>query len=275
MTARSHSTHSARSARCTLAALAALAGLTAACDGAPPLPDAGLDAGWEEDGGGTGSDAGSDPSQDGGATGGDGGSGSDAGPSPDAGRDGGRGLSGDAGFDVQLTYYWVASQGDYSGANDTVLCNTAGQQVAVVPSAFARALRLEGTGRLVDGGMLNVGGTCTCGAASTTCYVVLDQAIYPWGIGAGNRALVPYRSVAVDRTVIPLGTHLYAPQLAGRLMPGGYGFVHDGCLRADDVGGGIQGLQIDFFVGEKSSYLTLDAQLRLNRLRVQRDAGCP
>ena len=54
-------------------------------------------------------------------------------------------------------------------------------------------------------------------------------------------------------------------------MPGSYGFLHDGCVRADDVGG-----HIGFFVGEKSSSITLDAQLGLTSIRLVADSGvCP
>ena len=33
---------------------------------------------------------------------------------------------------------------------------------------------------------------------------------------------------------------------------------HDGCLRADDVGGGIIGMHIDWFVGVRDNYYVLD-----------------
>jgi 3D (Asp-Asp-Asp) domain-containing protein len=169
---------------------------------------------------------------------------------------------------AQLTYYWVASQSDYSGANDTILCDVSAATLATVPLKFAQALALEGTGRLTDGRLLNIGGSCACPSGMTTCYIVLDPAKYPWGVGAASRALAPYRSVAVDKTFIPLGTHLYVPELDGVQMPASYGFVHDGCLSADDVGGGITGAHLDFFVAEKANYLTLDGMLNLTSVTV-------
>lgn len=33
------------------------------------------------------------------------------------------------------------------------------------------------------------------------------------------------------------------------------GFVHDGCVIADDTGGGIDGNQLDLFVGRRGYYL--------------------
>ena len=58
------------------------------------------------------------------------------------------------------------------------------------------------------------------------------------------------------------------PELDGVQMPASYGFVHDGCLSADDVGGGIVGAHLDFFAAEKSSYLVLDGMLKLSSVKL-------
>lgn len=167
---------------------------------------------------------------------------------------------------VQLTYYWVTQQSDYTGANDTALCDVSTNVLATVPLAFANALRLEGTGKLTDGRLLNVGGSCACSSGMTTCYIVLDQTKYPWGVGVQSRPLVPFRSIAVDRNYIPYGTRVYVPEFDGVQMPSSYGFVHDGCFQADDTGGGIVGAHIDFFAAEKSNYQMLDRTLRLSNV---------
>lgn len=169
---------------------------------------------------------------------------------------------------VQLTYYWVTQQSDYSGANDTPICGVSANVLATVPLAFANALKLEGTGRLTDGRLLNVGGSCQCPSGMTTCYIVLDQTKYPWGVGVQSRPLVPFRSIAVDRNYIPYGAHVYVPEFDGVQMPSSSGFVHDGCLQADDTGGGIVGAHIDFFAAEKSNYTTLDRMLKLSNVTV-------
>ena len=50
----------------------------------------------------------------------------------------------------------------------------------------------------------------------------------------------------VDPRVIPIGEPLYIPEFDGMILPDGS--IHDGCVRADDTGGGIKGRKMDFFV---------------------------
>jgi membrane-bound lytic murein transglycosylase len=94
-----------------------------------------------------------------------------------------------------------------------------------------------------------------------------------------NRPLEPFRSIAVDRDVIAYGTALYVAELDGELVPGDapWGdFVHDGCVLAADTGGGIVGMHVDWFVGLRSAYRTLDQQLALDAATVyEGGARCP
>lgn len=176
----------------------------------------------------------------------------------------------------QLTYYWVAAEADYPGPADTALYTPSCAVLAMVSSGFASAARLEGTGRLNDGRLINVAGTCTgsCGP----CFIEPPPE-YPWGIGVQNRPLEPYRSIAVDRAVIPYGTRLWLAELDGVAVPGDPpwgGFVHDGCVIAADTGSAIVGQHLDWFVGLRASYRTLDAALGLDAVTVH-DGGarCP
>jgi 3D (Asp-Asp-Asp) domain-containing protein len=122
---------------------------------------------------------------------------------------------------------------------------------------FAEAARLEGTARLVDGRMINIGG-CSC-AGGYDCFVVLDTDTYPWGMGNRSNPLEPFVSVATDTDVIASGTILYSPEIDGVALPAEMGGgTHDGCLRADDVGGGITGMHIDFFAALRAYYVELD-----------------
>ena len=127
--------------------------------------------------------------------------------------------------------------------------------IADVTHDFVAQLELQGTGKLRDGRVLNIWGGCPC--ARKPCFKVTDT---KWGTSGSGRPLQPFRTVAVDRKVVKLGSLLYVPLLEGRTMPGRApwgGFVHDGCVVADDTGGGIDGNQLDLFVGRKGYFLGL------------------
>jgi 3D (Asp-Asp-Asp) domain-containing protein len=155
-------------------------------------------------------------------------------------------------FDI--TYYWVAYEGDFDPAPTSDIGTCDGQTIATVPTEFADALSLEGSGKLLDERMINIGG-CGC-AGGYDCFIELDPNLFPWGQGSQSNALVPYLSIATDTGVLAFGTSIYAPALDGQPLPGGG--THDGCLLAADVGGGINGMHIDWFVGLRNNYLTLD-----------------
>jgi 3D (Asp-Asp-Asp) domain-containing protein len=128
------------------------------------------------------------------------------------------------------------------------------QPIAQVNKAFAAAAEMQGTGKLRDGRTVNVTGACDCD--HSPCFRVTGSV---WGTGA-RKALAPFRTVAVDRKLVPLGQLLYIPALEGRTMPGRApwgGFVHDGCVVAEDTGGAISGKRLDFFVARKSYYQAL------------------
>lgn len=176
----------------------------------------------------------------------------------------------------ELTYYWVTFESDFTGPADTDVFDPSCAVLATVPSAFAAALTLEGTGKLEDGRLLNYSGPCGC--AYSPCFFVVDQD-HPWGYGVQNRALVPFRSLAVDRDVIPYGTPLYVAELDGFMMPGSLpwgDFVHDGCMNAADTGGAISGHHIDFFVALHAYYLDIAGRLGLGEVTVYDGGGrCP
>ncbi len=144
-----------------------------------------------------------------------------------------------------LRFYWLAIEERYWGeAHDTEIYTPRGMPLGRFPAKFVRALQMEGSGILEDGRVLNVAGRCRYG--SGTCFEAVDVNNYPFGRGAGRRHLVPFKSVAVDRRLIALGEPLYIPELDGLPLPDGS--THDGCVRADDVGGNIKQRKLDFFV---------------------------
>ena len=102
------------------------------------------------------------------------------------------------------------------------------------------------------------GSSTSGGTAAATTPRASRSPTTQWGTAGAGKPLQPFRTVAVDPRVIKLGTLLYVPLLEGRTMPGRApwgGFVHDGCVVADDTGGGIDGNQLDLFVGRKAYFL--------------------
>jgi len=73
----------------------------------------------------------------------------------------------------------------------------------------------------------------------------------PYGDGAGGYQLVPFRSVAVNTHLIPLGTVLYIPEARGVAvtLPSGRRVQHDGYFFASDRGGDVRRNHIDVFLG--------------------------
>ncbi len=150
-----------------------------------------------------------------------------------------------------LSFYWLAYESEYALEDyDTDIYNRRGMFLGRFPKAFVFELTLEGSGVLRDGRILNYDGECAYGVG--TCFRTLKLAEHPLGAGAQGRPLEPFRSIAVDPHYIPIGSPIYLPELAGLKLPDGT--VHDGCLRADDVGGSIRRHKIDFFVESYFNY---------------------
>jgi 3D (Asp-Asp-Asp) domain-containing protein len=145
----------------------------------------------------------------------------------------------------RLSFYWLAYESEYANESyDTPIYTRQGFYIGSFPSAFVFELKLEGSGVLRDGRVLNYDGECNYGMG--TCFKALTLEEHPLGAGVQGRPLVPFRSIAVDPRFIPIGATIYIPELVGVLMPDGT--RHDGCLRADDMGGAIKEHKIDFFV---------------------------
>lgn len=145
----------------------------------------------------------------------------------------------------RLSFYWLAFESDYAAEPyDTPIYTRRGYYIGSFPQAFVFELKLEGSGILRDGRVLNYDGECDYGMG--TCFKTLALEEHPLGAGVQGRPLVPFRSIAVDPRMIPIGSTVYVPELVGVVMPDGT--RHDGCLRADDMGGAIKEHKIDFFV---------------------------
>jgi 3D (Asp-Asp-Asp) domain-containing protein len=178
--------------------------------------------------------------------------------------------------DVQwaLRFYWMILESDYtepaspnavrSGRgkpipdNDVDLYTPAGYFIGRFSERLAWAVRLEGSLLMEDGRVLSYAGKCDYGYG--TCFEQLDVRRHPFGRGARRRPLTPFMSVAVDPRLIPIGEPIYVPELDGLVLPDGS--IHDGCVRADDTGGGIKKRKMDFFVVTYGNFRFLLDQLQ-------------
>ena len=173
-----------------------------------------------------------------------------------------------------LRFYYLALEEDYQDARVSAIPK-AGRNAKVpdhtwvelytadglffgrVRERFAWSLRMEGSGLMMDGRVINYKGACKYGYG--TCFEQLDIVEHPFGRGAGQRPLIPFKSVAVDPRVIAIGEPLYIPEFDGLQLPDGS--IHDGCVRADDTGGGIKKRKMDFFVVTYGNFRFLLDQL--------------
>ncbi|MCA9675662.1 MAG: hypothetical protein H6708_18380 [Kofleriaceae bacterium] len=140
--------------------------------------------------------------------------------------------------------------------------------LATLGARFYEVMDVQGTGKLRDGRVVNVSSPCSCD--TSPCYRVMPRTS-PWGMSASMRPLQPFRTVAVDPEVVPLGTLLYIEELDGLTMPGQApwgGFVHDGCVIAADVGGHIDGMHVDFFVGRYQYKKLIDRRRRMKYVTI-------
>jgi len=122
---------------------------------------------------------------------------------------------------------------------------------ANLPVAFLNAARMEGCAK-ISGRVLNYLGKGK--------WNWLNPARYPWGRGASGEKIVPFLSVAVDRTVLKLRCIYRIPQLSGLRLPGGR--IHRGIVRASDTGGAIKGRRIDLHVGTLAQYRTMSKRFK-------------
>lgn len=81
--------------------------------------------------------------------------------------------------------------------------------------------------------------------------VRFQPATAAFGYGTDGFKLVPYRTIAVDRSRIPIGSVLFIPEARGQqvVLPSGETVVHDGYFFAGDVGSAVKGNHVDVFVG--------------------------
>jgi 3D (Asp-Asp-Asp) domain-containing protein len=176
-----------------------------------------------------------------------------------------------------LRFYWMVLERDYnepaspnaprSGRSDADrvsenarvdLYTPKGWYLGNFTEKIAWAVRLEGSLLMEDGRVLSYAGKCDYGYG--TCFDQLNVKDHPFGRGAKKRPLTPFKSVAVDQRLIPIGEPIYVPEFDGLVLPDGS--IHDGCVRADDTGGGIKRRKMDFFVVTYGNFRNLLDQVQ-------------
>jgi 3D (Asp-Asp-Asp) domain-containing protein len=172
------------------------------------------------------------------------------------------------------TYYDFPREdkGDKDAALYDARCNL----IANVTRDFHDRVCVQGSGRLGTGETVSFAKRdCDCAAlcprtGQKICFERLDPARFPTGRGALGKAITPLRTVAVDSTVIPLGTVLFIPEFRGLDLPDGS--RHDGCFVAEDRGMKVTGRQIDVFTGDPALTARLNTIVPSNQgVRVHAD----
>jgi 3D (Asp-Asp-Asp) domain-containing protein len=168
------------------------------------------------------------------------------------------------------TYYNFPQQRNYSGRRVTVF-DARCHPIANVPVTFHDTLCVQGSGSLLDGATLSFARRgCHCArtcprTGQQICFDRLDRERFPWGRGAAGTGIVPLRSVAVDISVIPLGTRLFIPEFVGLPREPGGEPAHDGCFVAEDRGIQIVGQHVDVFTGAVEMTRVWDGLVPTNR----------
>ncbi|MBU1238527.1 hypothetical protein KJ865_02360 [Myxococcota bacterium] len=173
---------------------------------------------------------------------------------------------GDLVGNLWISYYYLSREVDFGVREEIVLRDSQCVPLAVVDYAYMAEVCVEGSGQLLDHGIINFAKRCNCSVpcpygGGKICYTELSREKFPWGSGAGSKALIPFRSLAVDNNVIPHNELIYMEEWDGVYIPprDGIGnFIHDGCFIAHDVGGWIKNDHFDFFTGTHGMWLDLE-----------------
>jgi 3D (Asp-Asp-Asp) domain-containing protein len=169
-------------------------------------------------------------------------------------------------LDLWATFYYIHSANDGSGNNnlldvdgkklgvtlsDRDWCKAALEGTVSVKSSNGKVKTFNFAGRS-DNSQVNCRpffpSLTTIEATNRSCFALAKGA---FGDGVDGLKLVPYRSIAVDRTAIPIGTVIYIPEARGVsvTLSDGKKVLHDGYFYAADVGGAIKDNHIDVFLG--------------------------
>jgi hypothetical protein len=162
---------------------------------------------------------------------------------------------------ARLTQYWIPKEGEkdmtnngdiitLTGSRYKRLKDRNGKTIAKVAKNTYDKFRMEGTGLLRSGVMVNLDG-------HADEFLKVNRKKTPYGLGSNRNGLTPWVSVATND--IKKGTTLYIKQLNGLKLPNGK--RHNGCVRVDDSGWSMGSCQIDFFVLQYNAYRVLTKKI--------------
>ncbi|KAL1924154.1 uncharacterized protein VTP21DRAFT_7189 [Calcarisporiella thermophila] len=172
----------------------------------------------------------------------------------------------------KMTYYWLAKEKDFKKSKLVTLKTCAGKKLASVPETFARSVRLEGSGELAGGRLINLG-NCSC-KGGYNCFMEIEPE-HRYGINSYGDPLVPFVSIASnDLHVKNKPRKIYVPQFDGVDVPGS-DLKHNGCFLVDDKSYSFGNRHLDIYVTNIKYYDIMNKQLRgLNRIDVYEGGNC-
>lgn len=152
------------------------------------------------------------------------------------------------------SFYWIAIEKNDGQPKTVPVLDVNENPLAYVSAAYYAELRMEGTGLLTNGKLVNFKARITKPDGTTEIRWRWCGPEAPFGYGFEDIPLIPFRSAAVDPTVIPIGSKLYIPAAKGTRLPDGT--IHDGIFHAIDIGSAITDRKIDIFTsfGDQSDY---------------------
>jgi len=172
-------------------------------------------------------------------------------------------MAGVEGAKVRFTMYWVTHETEFSLGSDTALKTCSGTTLANVSKQYANTIRLEGSGVLRSGKVLNLS-YCNCNGG----YNCFEEVESP--MGSNDNPLKTYISIAAND--IGYGKKVYVQEMDGWKLPNGK--THNGCVRLDDTCSTCDDGHIDFFVWDKENYENLDNKYPLEYVNIEVGKSC-
>lgn len=147
--------------------------------------------------------------------------------------------------------------------------STEGKRLQSVCLEDYNRCRLEGSCDVIESGRVTPIGFVRQ-SGSQDQWRIYDRRRCPYGSGAQETCLDPFRSVAADLNFWKIGDVIHIPMVEGIELPDGT--IHDGFFVVRDTGGAINGPhRFDFYVGRTSqkTVVNIFSKLKLNDRQTQ------